>query len=85
MEQPLANNHYDKIPTWELGTDGDSERRLVLRVGPCTPAQLVRLLGALLEVEQALKINPDTKDIPESLKHDLARNLLKNSKSKDDG
>lgn len=84
MDQ-LTKERYNHAPTWNLGTDGESPRRLVLRVGPCTPSQLTELLGALLEVEQAIIDNPDTKEIPESLKHKLAKNLLKNSKSKDDG
>lgn len=84
MDQP-TKERYNPAPTWNLGTDGESPRRLVLRVGPCTPAQLTELLGALLEVEQAMLDNPDTKEIPESLKNKLAKNLLKNSKSKDDG
>lgn len=84
MDQSTKES-YTHAPTWNLGTDGESPRRIVLRVGPCTPAELMKVLGALLEVEQAMLENPDTKEIPESLKHKLAKNLLKNSKSKDDG
>lgn len=84
MDQSTKES-LNQAPTWNLETDGESTRQLVLKVGPCTPAELMEVLGALLEVEQILMDTPDTKEIPDFLKHKLPKNLLKNSKSKDDG
>lgn len=91
VDSTVANNPTAGKLGWQSGAAvGVEGRRTVLKVGPCTPSELVEFLQKLLKVEEALQDNSDTTDganaksVPKTKTKDISEPTenLKDSDSK---